>query len=78
MPAARKIIGARPRSLRGEPRDRHGRARWSREKWAIKLRRASPGSIYRPLYAHLTGTSEAELFGLAKEGRTPNVEALNL
>ncbi|WP_157430974.1 hypothetical protein [Actinomadura macra] len=37
-----------------------------------------PGPIYRPLYAHLTGTSEAELFGLAKEGRTPNVEALNL
>ncbi|WP_157430711.1 tetratricopeptide repeat protein [Actinomadura macra] len=39
--SAAKIIGARLRRLREEPRDRHGRAHRSREKWALMLRSAA-------------------------------------
>ncbi|MDL4815467.1 hypothetical protein [Actinomadura opuntiae] len=82
-------IGARLRRLREEPRDKYGRARYSRAKWAILLRGAAgpdadglpavtslakmiqqwergdciPGPIYRPLYARVTGKTEADLFG---------------
>ncbi|MFC5746032.1 hypothetical protein [Actinomadura rugatobispora] len=84
----RKAIGARLRRLREEPQSLTGRARYSREKWAILLRNAAgqtaddlpgiqsladmikqwergdsvPGPIYRPLYAKVTGKTEAELF----------------
>ncbi|WP_242903001.1 XRE family transcriptional regulator [Actinomadura terrae] len=37
----KKVIGARLRALREEPRDELGHSRWSREKWAIKLRGAA-------------------------------------
>ncbi|WP_131741263.1 transcriptional regulator [Actinomadura roseirufa] len=39
--ADKKAIGARLRRLREEPRDRHGRAHRSREKWALMLRAAA-------------------------------------
>ncbi|TDD58944.1 hypothetical protein E1298_46880, partial [Actinomadura rubrisoli] len=45
MSNASKIIGARLRKLREEPRDRYGRPHRSREKWAIMLRSAAgPGA----------------------------------
>ncbi|GAA2423239.1 hypothetical protein GCM10010191_38990 [Actinomadura vinacea] len=88
--AIRKAIGARLRAAREEPLSPSGRARYSREKWAILLRNAAgPGArdlpdvktlahmikewergdhipkptTYRPLYAKVTGKTEAELFG---------------
>ncbi|TYK50876.1 Twin-arginine translocation pathway signal [Actinomadura decatromicini] len=39
--SAAKVIGARLRRLREEPRDEHGRAHRSREKWALMLRSAA-------------------------------------
>ncbi|TYK47142.1 tetratricopeptide repeat protein [Actinomadura decatromicini] len=39
--SAATIIGARLRKLREEPRDQHGRAHRSREKWALMMRSAA-------------------------------------
>ncbi|WP_131736089.1 transcriptional regulator [Actinomadura roseirufa] len=103
MSPDKKAIGARLRGLREEPRDRHGRPRRSREKWAMTLRAAAgpaaaelpgvpslakmiqqwergdhvPGPIYRPLYARVTGQTEAELFGAPKEVPHPRVPAVD-
>ncbi|MEU8342008.1 helix-turn-helix domain-containing protein [Actinomadura meyerae] len=41
MSTAKKAIGARLRALREEPRRADGRPRWSREKWAMRLRAAA-------------------------------------
>jgi hypothetical protein len=88
MSAAKRSIGARLRAAREQPLRPDGRPRWSRAKWAIRLRSAAdrpdalpdvpslvdmikqweagkhvPGPLYQPLYARLTGMTEADLFG---------------
>ncbi|MFD0687560.1 XRE family transcriptional regulator [Actinomadura fibrosa] len=55
MSTAKKATGARLRAVREEPRDEFGRVRWSREKWAIRMRAAAgPAASGLPAVSSLT------------------------